>query len=244
LRRPFSIADRWTASDGGEHVCVISRAVGPGTRWLEGLKPDSVLNITGPLGRGFVIPDGQRPLVLIGGGVGIPPLLYLARRLDELGRRDVTAVLGVMTRDLLPLQVRSAPASDGTPTPCVEFPAAVRVPTAVTSDDGSIGLRGVVTDALWVWDERRGTVGERPLVFACGPEAMLKAVARVTRELVMACQLCIERSMGCGVGTCLSCVVRARDEAHPEAWRWKLTCQDGPVFERDELLDYEGEPGA
>jgi dihydroorotate dehydrogenase electron transfer subunit len=67
---------------------------------------------------------------------------------------------------------------------------------------------------------------------------MLKAVAQLTRELGLPCQLCVERNMGCGVGTCLSCVVRRRDARRPEGWSWALACTDGPVFERDELLDY------
>ncbi len=237
LRRPFSIAGRWTGPDGRVHLRIISRTVGPGTRWLERLRPGRVVDITGPLGRGFQIPEADVALVLVGGGVGIPPLLYLARRLHELGRRDVTAFFGVTRRELLPVSLSAEPRPDGTPAPCYAWPGGAGFALAVTSDDGSIGRPGVVTDALDAWwsGAKRGRPG---VVFACGPDAMLHAVARWTRVAGTACQLCIERPMGCGLGTCLSCCVRVRDPATPHGWRWKLACTDGPVFDRDDLLDY------
>ncbi len=238
LRRPFSIADQWCDAAGQTHLVIISRTVGPGTSWLERVAPGETLNTTGPLGHGFQIPAGELPMVLVGGGVGIPPLLYLARRLDDLGRRDVTVIFGTTTRDLLPVYLTSEPATDGTSLPCAELAGRARFPTAITTDDGSCGLRGVVTDALRHWHARRpGGVRKHGMVFACGPEAMLKAVVEATRELGLGCQLCVERRMGCGLGTCLSCVVRVRDESKPEGWRWGLACLDGPVFDREELAE-------
>jgi dihydroorotate dehydrogenase electron transfer subunit len=235
LRRPFSIADQWNDAAGRVHLRVISRTVGRGTAWLESLRPGDTLNVTGPLGRGFRIPEHDEPLVLAGGGVGIPPMLYLARRLHELGRREVTIIFGATTRDLLPVALRSEPPKDGAAAPCVVLPAGAGLPAMVTSDDGSVGMPGVVTDALAAWHSRvRPSAAQ---VFACGPEAMLKSIAAMTRRLGLACQLCIERNMGCGLGTCLSCVVRRRDRA--SGWSWALACTDGPVFERDALLDYD-----
>ncbi|MEW6250249.1 MAG: hypothetical protein AB1716_06360 [Planctomycetota bacterium] len=241
LRRPFSIADRWTAQDGSARLAVISRTIGPGTRWLAQLRPGDRLDVTGPLGRGFRIPSQDAPLLLVGGGVGIPPLLYLARRLHELGRRNATAIFGATTRAVLPLALAAEPPGDGAPARCIELPGAAPYPAMLTTDDGSLGLKGRVTEALLRWHERqpRGALS-RPVVFACGPEAMLRAVAELTRRLEYDCQLCIERNMGCGLGTCLSCVVRARTGAHPSGWRWALACTDGPVFARDDLLDYGG----
>ncbi len=238
LRRPFSIADRWTADDGASRLCVISRAVGAGTRWLLDLRPGDVLDVTGPLGRGFRLPERAAPVLLIGGGVGIPPMLYLARRLHELRWADATAIFGVRARDLLPVALHAQPAADAEPRDCVAYPAGAAIPTAIASDDGSVGMRGLVTDALLAWHRRRGGDAQRITVFACGPEAMLKAVAHETRRLGLACQLCVERQMGCGLGTCLSCTVRVRDAAATQGWRWALACQDGPVFDRDDLLDY------
>jgi dihydroorotate dehydrogenase electron transfer subunit len=234
LRRPFSIADRFTDPDGRTILAVISRAVGVGTRWLDQLQPGAPLNISGPLGRGFRIPDAERPLVLIGGGVGIPPLLYLARILHEHRRRAVTLVLGATTRELFPVQLHGEPDRAGRPTPCVALPGNAPFETIVTTDDGTLGLRGYVTAALEQW---RPAGALRPLVFACGPDGMLRAVAAHTRALGWDCQLCIETVMGCGLGTCLSCVVRVADATRPAGWRWALSCSEGPVFERDALLD-------
>ncbi len=238
LRRPFSIGDQWRDANGLTHIVIISRTVGPGTAWLERLTPGEALNATGPLGHGFRIPSDDLPLVLVGGGVGIPPLVYLARRLDELKRRDATAIFGATTRDLLPIRLLSEPATDGKPLPCAELAGSARFPAVITTDDGSLGMRGVVTDALRKWHADRGNQSRVDgVVFACGPEGMLKAVSQMTRELGLSCQLCIERKMGCGLGTCLSCVVRVRDESKAEGRRWALTCSDGPVFDREELID-------
>src|SRR5690606_29973088 len=109
LRRPFSIADRTDDANGAARLAIISRNIGAGTAWLETLAPGDVIDVTGPLGRGFVIPPDESPLVLIGGGVGIPPLLYLARAAAERGRRDVTLILGVMSGELLPVKLRCPP---------------------------------------------------------------------------------------------------------------------------------------
>ncbi|QOJ14968.1 MAG: hypothetical protein HRU75_10070 [Planctomycetia bacterium] len=237
LRRPFSIADRRDAPDGRTQLEVISRAIGPGTRWLSKLRTGDTLNLTGPLGSGFRIAEVNRPMVLVGGGVGIPPLLYLARALAARGAADVTCIFGATTRDLLPVPLRGEPTSDSTPTPCVELPGGAPYPTLVTTDDGSIGMRGYTTQALSTWAATRAAA-ESTLVCACGPDGMLRAIARLTRELRMACQLCIEKPMACGLGTCLSCVTRIRDGRADGGWRWALACTEGPVFERDALLEY------
>lgn len=235
LRRPFSIADRWQGGDGADVLAVISRNIGVGTAWLERLRPGDTLNLTGPLGRGFSLPDDPaRPLILVGGGVGIPPLIYLARLLRERGARDVTVIFGVTTRDLLPVPLTAEPATDGAARACIELAGAPDTPAIITSDDGSIGLRGVVTEGLL----RAGGQRSGALVYACGPERMLAAVAHTTRTLGLDAELCIERPMGCGLGTCLSCVVRVPDAARPDGWRWALSCTEGPVFARDALLDY------
>lgn len=240
LRRPFSIADRWEDASGRSRLVVISRNIGPGTAFLDRLRPGDRLSITGPLGRGFVPPTPEQPIILVGGGVGIPPLLYLARWLDERGWRRVVAVLGATTRALMPLRVLDAPRRDGVASACAELAGAPRFPAILTTDDGSMGVAGRVTDALGLLAQQGAdlwSAGESPLVMACGPDAMLTAVARLTRELGWDCQLCVEHTMGCGLGTCLSCVVRVRAPQRPGGWRWALSCQEGPVFERDVHYD-------
>ena len=236
LRRPFSIADRWCDERSHTHVVIISRNVGPGTAWLEQLAVGATVNVIGPLGHGFDVPRDSGRLMLLGGGVGIPPLLYLARRLHEHGHQDVTAVFGATTRDLLPLRLSAPPAGNGQPTRCVELPGQAPFAAAITTDDGSLGMRGVVTDALRrLCASRFDPAVQGAMVFACGPEPMLSAVAALTRQLGLRCQLSIERNMGCGLGTCLSCIVRVRDDRKPAGWQWALACTDGPVFDRDKL---------
>lgn len=233
LRRPFSIADQFE-SHGEMIVVVISRKIGPGTEFLDGLTQGSTLNISGPLGIGFRIPEVGRPLLLIGGGVGIPPLLFLSRQLWACGHRDVHVIFGAMSRDLFPVPVRNEPDCQGEPMKCIDLPGEATFSAVVTSDDGTLGMRGRVTDAV----SRIGPRLKSPLVFACGPDRMLHALARQTRELGWDCQVCIEKNMGCGVGTCLSCVTRVVDSSKPTGWRWALTCSDGPVFDRDRLVEY------
>ncbi len=238
LRRPFSIADHVDLRPGISRLRLISRSVGVGTRWLKRLQVGDTLNLTGPLGSGFRIPAQQTPAILIGGGVGIPPLLYLARRLAELAWRDVTLICGATTRELLPLILTATPSITGVPQPCCQLPGSADFPATITTDDGSLGLPGRVTDALRIW--RNDRPANDAIVFACGPDPMLKALATLTRQFGLPCQLSIERNMGCGIGTCLSCVTRLREPNQSSGWRWGLTCQDGPVFDRDELLDYYG----
>lgn len=238
LRRPFSIADRWDEPDGA-HLVFISRRVGPGTAWLERRQAGDVLNLTGPLGRGFVVPAANetgRPILLVGGGVGIPPLLYMARQLVVQGFEDVTAVFGATTRELLAVELISQPDREGRATRCLRLPGAAPFGAIVTTDDGTLGIRGVVTAGMEAWARSRSR-DERTLVLACGPERMLTAVAELTRRRGWACQVCIEKTMGCGLGTCLSCVVRVRDVSREGGWRWALSCTEGPVFERDALVE-------
>ncbi len=232
LRRPFSIADRW--DDGSRaFLTVISRAIGRGTTWLDALRAGDELDVSGPHGQGFRLPRQSRPIVLVGGGVGIPPLLYAARELQARGMTDVTVVFGVTTGALLPLKLLCEPSADGAALVCLDLPGGAGYPAIVTTDDGTLGLPGRVTDGLAQYNARHAPDAQTPLVLACGPEPMLAAVARSTRQLGYDCQLCIERYMGCGLGTCLSCVVRVYDATG--GVRWALSCQEGPVFDRDVL---------
>ncbi|MCG3127689.1 MAG: Dihydroorotate dehydrogenase B (NAD(+)), electron transfer subunit [Phycisphaerae bacterium] len=232
LRRPFSVADRWRDAEGVDHILIIHHAIGPGTRWLSALAPGATVDLTGPLGRPFDLPAPDRPALLVGGGVGIPPLLYLARELAAEGRREVLLVIGARSRDLLPIELCAPPSNDATPTPCAVLPSCPAHRAVVTTDDGSAGLHGRVTDGLRACLDRQPSAE----VLACGPEPMLRGVAAMARERSVPCQLCIERMMGCGLGTCLSCAVKVRDERCAAGWRFALSCQEGPVFRAENLL--------
>ncbi len=243
LRRPFSLAGRRNV-EGAVELDVIYRVVGVGTAWLEHLKSGENLSIIGPLGNHFEMPGEDQVAVLVGGGVGIPPMLYLAEKLA--GRRAVV-FCGAISRDLLPLAVTGdapRPTSDGVePLYNISEFARHGIPAVVTTDDGSWGFRGRVTQALEAYLDRyfRG-LGQRVQVYTCGPEAMMHRVAQIAQKWQIDCQISVERAMACGMGTCQSCCIRVRkpDPAVPplvgSEWVWRLACTDGPVFRGKDLL--------
>ena len=245
LRRPFSLAGRRDAS-GGVEIDLIHRTVGVGTDWLAGLAVGHPVSVIGPLGNRFAPPAGGGPALLVGGGVGIPPMLYLAQRWQ--GRRAV-AFAGAVTRELLPLTITAdapPPAHAGDVDPLYNVAEFARhgVPAVVATDDGSYGFRGFVTQALERyldrWFARPGV--PRPTVYTCGPEPMMRRVAALAAARDLGCQVAVERAMACGMGTCQSCVIKVRkpDPAAPPLagsdWAYRLACTDGPVFAAADLL--------
>lgn len=204
LRRPLSIHDC-----RGDILSLLIRSAGRGTARLTKLGPDDSLDLFGPLGRGF--PDPTGPALIIGGGIGIAPLLFLARSRSV----QSTAVrLGAPTADQL-LAV-------------TDFQALGLEPGLFT-DDGSAGTKGLVTTGLE--DELART---KATVLACGPEPMLRAVAGAADRAGAAAYLSLEARMACGVGACLGCVVEAADGSRPRV------CADGPVFEAGRIYGSGG----
>lgn len=217
LRRPLSLCE--IRPEAGE-ISLIYRVVGRGTRALAALQPADAVDLLGPLGHSFPQPKaGRGRLLLIGGGLGIPPMAAAARWARQEGR-DALAVLGA----------RSARYLAG-----AREVAATGVEVIMVTDDGSAGEQGVVTGPL----ERllgHGTVhagvpdagiGE---VWACGPEPMLVAVKERCASAGVPCFVSVERFMACGFGACIGCTV-------PKAGGGYLkTCQDGPVFPAEEVL--------
>ena len=234
LRRPFSLAGRRDRENGTVEMEIIHRVVGVGTARLAGLAAGDKVDLLGPLGNGFTILADRPAAAVVGGGVGIPPLLYLAEALGGAGK-EVVAFVGARTARSLPLSPAAGepPSRSGRPGMCtVEF-AARGATTVVATDDGSLGVAGLVHEALARWLEQRPEAGELG-VYACGPEPMMRAIAKLCARRELPCQLALERHMACGVGTCQGCVVKVRD-GPPQAWRYKLACTDGPVFEAGEL---------
>ncbi len=251
LRRPFSIAGR-----RGKQVDLIQRTVGPGTQFLASLRPGDELNLIGPLGNRFAMPPERGIALLVGGGVGIPPMIYLSQMLadassdssNSTSRRSV-AFCGATTRDLLALTVTNdaLPPSSTSLAPLyniAEF-ALFGTPAVITTDDGTYGYKGFVTDALagyldqWITDNADRA---RTIIYTCGPEGMMKRVQEIAARRNIACQIAVERAMACGMGTCQSCCVKVKkpDISKPplvgKDWCYKLACTDGPVFSGDELL--------
>src|SRR5437762_6521894 len=144
LRRPFSLAGRRDIGNGVE-LDIIHRVVGVGTAWLSRLRIGERVSLLGPLGNTFTPSGADQRAILVGGGVGIPPMLYLA---EKLAGRRVVAFCGALRRDLLPLAVVSEPRASGEASLCIAEFARHGIPTVVTTDDGSAGFRGLVTQAL------------------------------------------------------------------------------------------------
>lgn len=213
LRRPFSIMR--TEPRRGT-FSVFLKVVGPGTRALASLLPGQPALCLGPLGRPFAAPPQGTEALLVAGGYGIAPFVLFCDELRAAGRAHRVFYGGRTAADL---QLR-------------EPFAQAAVPLALATEDGSLGVRGRVTEALQAHlDTGRGPFA----LYACGPDAMLHAVARLARTAGLPAQVSLDPFMGCGMGTCLACVVRlqAPDEA---ASRYRCACTEGPVFDAAEVI--------
>jgi dihydroorotate dehydrogenase electron transfer subunit len=210
LRRCFSLH---RADPGAGTVDVVVAPKGPGTRWLVALPAGAGVDVVGPLGRPFPVPEAPGPAVVVGGGYGSAPLGWLAEALRATGRR-VEAVLGAGSADRLFGVEEVGRACDG---------------VTVTTDDGSAGERGRVTDPLGALLERSGA----RVVHACGPMAMLEAVSRVAAEHGAVAHVAVEESMACGIGVCMTCVLPVVGD--DGATRMVRSCLDGPVFRGDRV---------
>ena len=221
LRRPISI--NFVDYERNE-LWLLVATVGDGTRQLARLKAGDKLNCMLPLGHGFasysdiapVKPEGTTRFLLVGGGVGVAPLLYQGAMLTQPGNdADVTFLLGARTAsDLLLLG---------------EFEKYGRV--LVTTEDGSAGERGFVTDHSVLKGE------SFDMVQCCGPTPMMKAVVRYAWQVGVECQVSLENMMACGLGACLCCVekILQREADGSEAVHNVCVCKDGPVFSKEQV---------
>ncbi len=203
LPRPISICE----IDGGEGTLrLVYRIVGQGTEEFSKLCKGDTLEVLGPLGNGFPI-QGQNP-VLIGGGIGIPPLLELARQYrEENPVGTVSIVLGYRDENVF---LKDEFVKHGT--------------VYVATDDGSVGTKGTVIDAV----REQGLQGD--VLFACGPTPMLRGVKALGREWNVPAYLSMEERMACGIGACLGCVCQSAEMDDHSKVKNKRVCKDGPVF--------------
>jgi len=235
LRRPFSLAGR-RDTDAGVEIEIVYSVVGVGTRWLSTVRAGDTLGVLGPLGNAFDVREDKPLAVLVGGGVGIGPLLYLASALNDAAKR-AAALCGAYSREMLPLTpVQGADISkSGRPTSCLAEFARWGVESAVATDDGSLGYAGFVTDLL---EQTVGDVDHAAkllVVYACGPEAMMQKAGQTCIARGIECQVSLERHMACGMGTCQSCVCKVKSDGG-EGWKYKLCCADGPVFDAGQVV--------
>jgi dihydroorotate dehydrogenase electron transfer subunit len=213
LRRCFSIHKVSPSGTHGGTVDVVVAARGPGTRWLTGLSTHHEVNIIGPLGRAFPLPTEPVACVLVGGGYGSAPLFWLAAALRERGCH-VEMVLGAATEDRLFGVVEARRAADG---------------LTVTTDDGSMGVKGWVSDVL-PDVIRRSNAG---VVYGCGPMAMLRSVTDLASAEGVIAQVAVEESMACGIGVCMTCVMPVT--GNDGMTRMVRSCVEGPVFRGDRI---------
>ena len=223
MRRPMSVM-RTDPSEGWFEI--LFKEVGAGTRLLGRCERGDRLSVLGPIGRGFS-PSPERPhRLLLGGGVGIPPILFLAERLPAASRPVVLMGSEVpFPFDLRHSSIPEAGLPAGAALACLEEGG---VPSRTASRAGLPGcFDGLVTDLARGWLEVRSSC-ERVELFACGPEPMLRAVAELGREFGVPSQLALEEHMACGTGGCAGCNVLVRT---PDGPAMKRVCVDGPVFD-------------
>ena len=203
LRRPISINFVDRASN---ELWLLVAAIGDGTRRLQRLQKGDTLNCVLPLGNGFSLPtDAGRKVLLVGGGVGVAPLLYFGQKIKDMGGQP-TFLLGARTAaDLLELDL---------------FKAVGRV--FVTTEDASLGERGFVTNHSLLAAERFDQIS------TCGPKPMMVAVARYAKAEGIDCEVSLENKMACGVGACLCCVEKTTEGN-------VCVCKEGPVLNINKL---------
>ena len=227
LGRPFALYDTWLDASGTPAgIDVVYLVVGKMTGVMRGWTAGDRVEVWGPLGNGFPLPETER-LLLVAGGIGNTPFLATGR--EALGARRYGQPLRVPA--LLPKQttfcygVRSKEYLAGLD----EF-AKLGLPVRIATDDGSAGHHGFVTDLV----REQLTGAERPTaIYCCGPEPMMHAVSRLAAQHSVPCWLSLETPMACGFGACFSCVTRVK---LPEGgWDYRRTCIEGPIFPADQL---------
>ena len=244
LRRPFSVhqvsslSSPSTGEDLGEgEIALLFQVVGKGTFWLSQQQAGNKIDVLGPLGKGFSIVPGLKNLLLVGGGIGIAPLIFLAQYASP--QYQVTLIHGASTAAQiypflsLPLTINSSPSKGEEKGEGEKQKNLLSLPSGVqfipVTEDGSVGKKGMVTDVLpdfLDWADQ---------VFACGPVDMYKAMAEMSLRAkrsnlkLKKCQVSLEVRMGCGIGACHSCTINTKHGL-------KQVCRDGPVFEMNDIL--------
>ncbi|HBQ28055.1 hypothetical protein DK28_0206775 [Peptococcaceae bacterium SCADC1_2_3] len=237
LPRPFSIA---MVNEEKNEAAVLYQVVGRGTALLAQKKELDYLNVLGPLGRGFTLPPLGQPfqpkccpkgleqlknfpqfflrIAVVAGGVGIAPLFFLLQRLKDLPDLIIEILIGARSTKQLLLKPEIKNLSP-------------QINLHLATDDGSCGYHGPVTEML----STLLGADKIDLVYACGPKAMLKTVAKLLAEYNLPGEVSLEKQMGCGVGACLSCVCKTKGDKE-NSFRYSRVCKEGPVFPAQEII--------
>jgi dihydroorotate dehydrogenase electron transfer subunit len=211
LRRPFSL---YRISEEHQKFELLYKVVGKGTEMLSKSSVGEELDILGPLGKGFDT-EKKEIAILAGGGMGVAPLMALAGNLKKKVKA-LYILMGSKSKKQLLSEQDFRDLTDQ---------------VLVSTDDGSYGKKGFVSDILL--DVLNDTLDERDLnrttIYACGPNPMLKAIADLSFQKKISCQISMEQRMACGIGTCLGCVIKTKTG-------YQKVCDDGPVFNSQEII--------
>lgn len=216
LRRPFSINRLLPGVDNDNlEIDILYRVVGGFTMQLSRMEPGDWIDMLGPVGRGFTVSPHRTPVALAAGGIGVAPLVFLAERLKKAGMDMglVTMFLGGRTKtDIL----------------CKDIFSDLGADIRVTTEDGTCGQKGLVTEPMQFWLEKITPA----MIYACGPDPMLKAVGKMAQSRDIYCEVSIETLMACGLGVCMGCAIQTKDSAEG----YRHVCKDGPVFDSKALV--------
>ncbi len=214
LRIPLS----FSRADANTHeIEFVFAVVGEGTRRLSSMRPTEGSTLVGPLGRGWSAPVKEGRALLVAGGMGLAPIVACARLLEGRGQ-GFDVVVGAQTAERHVNALLEDLKELGHADPAFKL--------ILTTDDGSLGIRGFTTAAM------QDMLAEHAYacVYSCGPEVMMAGVARIARDRACACQVSLERLMGCGFGACSCCNVELHEGGYA------LCCTDGPVFDAEEVV--------
>ncbi|MFQ5961647.1 MAG: dihydroorotate dehydrogenase electron transfer subunit [Candidatus Methylomirabilales bacterium] len=266
LPRAYSILRVQRLSNGRRakraHVVeILYKVLGKGTTALSQLKPGDRVDLLGPLGNGYHVPPDLTTVLLVAGGIGVPPVVALAERLASSRRRDGrrrTSDVGRRTSDVghrrIVAFVGGKTSADAL---CLTDLRKAGATLHIATEDGSLGHRGLVTDLLEAHLASRAA-GPPPTIYACGPHPMLHAVARIAERFQIPCQVSLEAEMACGFGACMGCVIPVHSSGFGDFgelsravqgsgqtmnyepstmnhFRYKLCCRDGPAFDAREI---------
>jgi len=209
LRRPISICN---VDKNANEADIVYQVRGTGTEYLSGKKAGDTVDVLGPLGKGFDISSKYKKVAVVGGGIGIFPLLFLLHRLKA---NEKQAFLGFRNKSLAVLLNEFSAASDK---------------LLISTDDGSFGYKGLITDLLL----QEVLNGKFDIIYTCGPVPMIKKVIEIAEKYDIKCQVSLEQRMGCGIGACLVCACKTKKGS--EDWDYSHVCKDGPVFWSNEII--------